>query len=92
METIVPITGEWYFCTDDEWSTGIFHRVGIIAWAVSLNGIPVPITPFGRADVSGEYLVQSPSGDFVILPNGLTLRSWNDAKGWLTQQRRSAAA
>ncbi|KIZ38576.1 MULTISPECIES: hypothetical protein [Rhodopseudomonas] len=99
METIVPAAGDWHLCIDDETSSSKFHRVTILAWAISQNpaALPVPITPFGRGDVSGEYMVQavSESADqFIILPNGPALagNDFNGAKQWFKQKRLAGAA
>jgi|ERR1700730_6740056 hypothetical protein len=101
METIVPATGEWSLCLDE---TGPSARIGIanifrvpiLAWAIKPGAVPVPITAFGPADVSDEYMVQCASDAnamFMALPNGPILagNDFNGAKAWLKQKGRVAA-
>jgi hypothetical protein len=101
METIIPATGEWSLCLDNPdpfASTGIgIFRVPILGWAISGGGsVPVPITAFGPADTSDEYLVQCASdacAAFIILPNGPMFagNDFNQAKAWLRRKGRAAA-
>lgn len=96
METIVPAAGEWNICHDNPTSSNQFFRIPILAWAIGPNAVPVPITPFGRADTSGEYLVQvvtEACGHFVVLPNGPILAGgdFQGAKAWLVEKSRVAA-
>ncbi|KIZ43315.1 MULTISPECIES: hypothetical protein [Rhodopseudomonas] len=99
METIVPAVGDWHLCMDDENSFLDFHRVTILAWAIgpNPNAPPIPITPFGRSDMGGDYMIQAvteSTGQFIVLPNGPVLAG-NDvsgAKRWLQKQRLGGEA
>jgi hypothetical protein len=96
METIVPATGEWNLCHDNPTSSTDIFRLPILAWAISPHAPPIPITPFGRADTCGEYLlhvVTEAGAHFVVLPNGPILAG-NDfygAKAWLVAKDQVTA-
>ena|SRR6266566_9064311 len=102
METIIPATGDWSLCLDNPGpsaSMGVvsIFRVPILGWAISGTGaLPVPITAFGRADTSDEYLVQCASdacAAFIILPNGPMFagNDFNQAKAWLRRKGQAQA-
>jgi hypothetical protein len=84
-DTIIPAGPEWRVCVPETntlfgMQRKPFVQIGIIAWAVSADGTTVtPITPAGRLDTSGEYVVVGPEPTpFLILPNGPFLHDYNE--------------
>jgi hypothetical protein len=75
-EVIVPAAPDWRVCVQESNPFGLarrpFVQIGIIAWAISADGNTVtPITPTGRVDTSGEYVVIGPEPcPFLVMPNG----------------------
>lgn len=97
METVIPATDGWSLCIDDPNNSRDFLRIAILAWAISPNSTPVPITPFGRSDTYAvEYMVQritDAGGQFLCLPNGPALpgNDYAGAKAWLRARTGGAA-
>jgi hypothetical protein len=103
MDTIIPATGEWSLCLDNpapSAQSGVANifRVPILGWEIGNPGaLPVPITPFGPADTSDEYLVQCASDAnamFIVLPNGPMFagNDFNQAKTWLRRKVQAAVS
>jgi hypothetical protein len=49
-----------------------FDIIGVIAWAIPDDGPAIPITPFGRFDVSKPYVVGNGTG-YIAFPAGRLL-------------------
>jgi hypothetical protein len=96
-DIILPTNGEWCLLKEPTGheamfpSSGKITRIDIIAWLVRSDCAPVPITAFGPADVSGEYMVQGPAGHFQVMPNGPILHDYNHAREWLIARSRAGA-
>jgi hypothetical protein len=75
-ETIIPAAPDWRVCVPESNPLGMarrpFVQIGVIAWAISADGNTiVPITPAGRVDISGGYVVIGPEPcPFMVMPNG----------------------
>jgi hypothetical protein len=63
-----------------------FDIVDVIAWAINENGPAVPITPFGRFDVSKPYVVQTDT-HFITFPEGQVLHDSNAVDYYLRHGR-----
>ncbi len=79
-ETIIPAKLEHriYLLSDDGMQ---LEHVDVVGWAVG-DGPPIPITPFGRVDISKGYTLSTESG-WVVLPTGQT---FYNAESWRLQQ------
>jgi hypothetical protein len=85
-ETIIPAKLEHriYLLSDNGQS---LECVDVIGWAVG-NGPPIPITPFGRVDMSKEYVLSVENG-WLAVPSGETFFNAEPHKlQWFLQARR----
>lgn len=85
METIIPAKPEqriWIL-------SGNFNRpftlIDVIGWAIG-PGQPIPITPYGRFDISKAFVLAG-EGGFVTVPDGTVLRDSNDVHTYLEMIR-----
>jgi hypothetical protein len=86
METIVPLVEPVSLCVYES-VTKPLHYISVLAWSVRPDSV-VPITPFGRSEPGGAWLIHDACGNFIT-SDGQVFRDQSLAVDWLRQ--RSAA-
>ncbi len=90
--TIVPVTGDdaatlwtWGVATDSMFGRGDLHVLPIIAWQIADNCTALPITPAGRAEAGGAWVIAMVSRRYVT-SGGDLLENQQTAKAWLQER------
>jgi hypothetical protein len=60
--------------------------VDVIAWAINGDRQPIPITPFGKCDVSKEYVLGGEAG-WIAFPSGQAFDHSGAVQTFLEAQR-----
>jgi hypothetical protein len=83
-ETIVPADG---------WPTIVvppLRHIRLIAWAIGPNGA-VPITPYGRAEPRGAWMVRDECNNWLA-SDGTLYSTQHEAAAWLQWRARQGGA
>jgi hypothetical protein len=94
IETIIPATQAVpsicvFGRTPDSLRPSLIH-VAILAWAIGPD-YALPITPMGKAEPGGAWLVRDECGNFVC-SDGTLLRDQHVATEWLRQRQLKVAS